>query len=563
MKNHLESYLKILSESSPEAVISIRETIAKLVPEHVESFSHKEHIKGLLLGQVQSGKTGQMFGVIAATADTDDAFSVFVLLTSDITALQQQTYLRALETLDTFNICDENDDIRFLEKGKRTPSIIILKKNSNILKKWRNILGSSGFCNGRPIFIIDDEADAASLNTKVNQEPQEQSAINTHLSAIQQLSTSSFYLQVTATPQSLFLQTEESGSKPSFVHYFRPGKRYLGGEFFYSRPRPFTNKTTDDDELSILLDTDQTAGGMKRAVETFLITAAHTTISKDSNVCNFLIHPSVRINDHEKIKSKVGNYLQEVFQNLNQDIIKNRLKSAWDDLKESKPDIKDFTEILSFLDTKPSITVYTMNSGPESNSRLTFDEGLNIIIGGNSLGRGVTFKSLQTVYYCRSTKSPQADTFWQHSRMFGYDRDPNLMRIFMPEALFNIFYEINSANEVLLNQIEVNRFDEIQIITSKKLRPTRKNVIDQSRYDYIVGGTNYFPPVPDQSNAEVLDAVLDAYDEKKTMYDITIDEALKILKSLKSDPVSNWSIEAFSNALKAISSHKEISSLVN
>ncbi|MDO8444213.1 MAG: Z1 domain-containing protein, partial [bacterium] len=439
MPNHLESYIDIISKVSPDIALSIRKTVKKIVPEHIESFSHKEHIKGLLLGQVQSGKTGQMFGIIAAAADTDDAFSIFILLTSDISALQKQTCNRALDSMDTFNICDEHDEMRFMRAGARKPSLIVLKKNSAILKKWRNILASSGFCKGRPIFVVDDEADAASLNTLVNKE--EQSAINSHLQGILNLSTSSFYLQVTATPQSLLLQTEESNWRPSFVYYFPPGKNYLGGDFFYTKPKPFTNKITADDELSDLLHGDGIAEGLKRAIETYLVTCAHISISGNSSVCNFLVHPSIRILDHEKIKAKVVSYLNLVFANIDSNEVSGRIKNAWDDLKVSKPDIKSLGEIVRFLKTKPEISVYTMNSGPEGNSRMSFDEGFCIIIGGNSLGRGVTFKSLQTVYYCRASKAPQADTFWQHCRMFGYDRDPLLMRVFMPEALFNLFYE--------------------------------------------------------------------------------------------------------------------------
>lgn len=168
MPNHLRSYLNIVAGESPGAVESIKETVDQLIPEHVETFTHKEHVKGLLLGQVQSGKTGQMLGVIAAAADADEAFSVFVLLTSDMTGLQQQTYKRALAAMDTFNVCDEHDEMRFLEIGKRKPSLIVLKKNSSILKKWLATINQSNFLQGRPIFIVDDEADAASLNTQVN-----------------------------------------------------------------------------------------------------------------------------------------------------------------------------------------------------------------------------------------------------------------------------------------------------------------------------------------------------------------------------------------------------------
>lgn len=556
---HTESYLKILEQTSPSSVMSVKDTLQKIVPEHIEPFSHQEHIKGLLLGEVQSGKTGQLLGIISAAADTDEGFSIFILLTSDITALQQQTYKRAL-AMDTFNVCDEHDEMRFLEVGGRKPSIIVLKKNSRILRKWRNILASSGLCVGRPIFVIDDEADAASLNTMVNK--REVSSINNHLRSILGLSTSSFYLQVTATPQSLLLQSEDSDWRPAFIHYFPPGRGYLGGDFFYSKPKPYTNITTDDDELSILLNTDETADGLKRAIETYLITGAHIMLSGDSKVCNFLVHPSMRIADHEKIKAKVIQYLNHVFDNLASAEVQRRLKAAWENLQRTKPQLKAYTDIQRYLVDKPEITVYTMNSGPEGNSRLVFDEGLNIIIGGNSLGRGVTFKGLQTVYYCRSARSPQADTFWQHCRMFGYDRDPNLMRVFMPAPLYNLFSEINAANEILVKQVEKDSFDDIQIVTTGRIRPTRSNVLDQNKYNFIVGGVNYFPPLPDEGNVQKVDAVLEGFDDKKSMHDITIDQTKHILEQFKPDPSTNWSIKAYIDALSAIQSHRETPNLV-
>ena len=39
-------------------------------------------------------------------------------------------------------------------------------------------------------------------------------------------------MEVTGTPQSILLQTIRSGWKPYFIYYFRPGKGYLGGNFF-------------------------------------------------------------------------------------------------------------------------------------------------------------------------------------------------------------------------------------------------------------------------------------------------------------------------------------------
>ena len=512
-----------------------------------------DHVVGLLLGQVQSGKTNQMFGVMSAAADA--GFELFIVLTSGMTALQQQTFERAMQSIDTFNVCDENDEVRFFSKKLRQPTVVVLKKNASVLRKWKNHLASSGYCTGRPIFIIDDEADATSLNTKTNSPELDKSTINQLLDDIKKLCSSSFYLQVTATPQPILLQSLDTGWKPEFIHYFPPGKGYLGGSFFYSKPHPFTNISTQDDELSILLETDTTPNGLKQAANAYLITAAHLS-SQGSKVCNFLVHPSSKIDDHSVISKKLKIYIKYIISNTDSEEVIEHLEQAYVGLRQSKPDLLDFNKIVTFIKNGPAINYITMNSGPESETAPDIETGLNIVVGGNSLGRGVTFKGLQTVYYLRSSKKPQADTFWQHSRMFGYDRDPLLMRVFMPRALYNLFAEINSSNEVLFDQIEKGNLDKLQLMFPPGVKPTRDSVIDKSKLDIFVGGVNYFPPNPDQYNALKLDGILAEYDEKSRKHSINVAKAIEILANIKDDTINNWSIGSFISALKSLSSEK-------
>lgn len=552
--SHVSEYLTNLAEDTPEAVASVRGTVNDISKNHLANFSYMNHEVGLLLGQVQSGKTGQMFGVMSAAAD--HGFELFLVLTSGMTALQQQTFERAMQSIDTFNVCNENDEVRFLSKKLRQPTAIVLKKNASVLRKWKNHLASSGYCTGRPIFIIDDEADATSLNTKINKKDlEEKSTINQILEDIKHLCTSSFYLQVTATPQPLLLQSLDSGWKPEFIHYFKPGNGYLGGSFFYSKPTPFTNISTQDDELSLLLETDETPHGLKLAATTYLVTAAHQ-MSEKRKVCNFLIHPSSKIDDHTVIANKLKTYMKYVIANTDDPEVQRQLEQSYVGLRQSKPDIIDFKDVISFLGSKPDFKYITMNSGPDSETTPDINDGLNIVVGGNSLGRGVTFKGLQTVYYLRSAKKPQADTFWQHSRMFGYDRDPLLMRVFMPRALYNLFAEINSSNEVLYEQIEHGNLDKLQLMFPPGVKPTRDSVVDKSKLDVLVGGVNYFPPNPDQSNAFELDSILEQYNEKKLSHEIDTETAINILSRIKDDKINNWNISSYISALRALASEK-------
>ena len=420
---YLENYLeRIKRKGNLTLADAISKTVSDVVPQYISNFSFREHVVSLLVGDVQSGKTSHMFGLMCAAAD--EGFVNFILLTTDNILLQQQTFKRAEADLCDFCICDENDYLKFVQNNMRKPAVIVLKKNGRILKQWKNNLSSTNFVAGNPLFIIDDEADAASLNTKVNKNAQ--STINKNLEEIKKTTTSSIYMEVTGTPQSILLQTIRSGWKPYFIYYFRPGKGYLGGNFFFPPEVPPYIVLTDNDEATdILNDEEFPENGLKTALVTHLLTSAHIMLSGGS-VCNFLIHPSMKTDQHTGFAEKIGEYLNEIIYSYDEEVTRGYFKSIYDGLKLTKHDMIDFSKAYKYIidqmkNDKISILVLNSFSSYEENAQ--YESGINILVGGNSLGRGVTFPQLQTIYYCRVAKSPQADTMWQHARMFGYGRD--------------------------------------------------------------------------------------------------------------------------------------------
>ncbi|MFQ5686298.1 MAG: Z1 domain-containing protein [Candidatus Scalindua sp.] len=439
----------------------------------------------------------------------------------------------------------------------RKPVLIILKKNYKVLEQWRNNLSSSRFLSsGRPLFIIDDEGDTASLNTKVNK--QEQSTINLHLNEIKNMSTSSIYLQVTATAQALLLQTALSGWKPQFVHYFKPGKNYLGGKFFYSDPKSFVINLTDEDELvKIKSDEEYIAPGLSKALLTFLITSAHIFLTKSNNVCSFVIHPSIRISDHEIIAKKIGEFLNQLIIAINENRLKDELKVVWTELQKPQPDLYDFEKSYHFICqhlTEQKICIITINS--ENSSNFKHESGVNIIIGGNSLGRGVTFNGLQTIYYSRKAKIPQADTFWQHCRMFGYDRIPTLMRIFISPLLHKLYSDLNKSNTALVEHIAANGLNNLNIVTPEGVNPTRKNIILKDSLLITVGGVNYFPSYPTNKSVREIDDILNDYTEKNYS-ECQLDIIMKILNLMGSVRPEEWNSKGFITCVKMlVETHK-------
>ena len=264
--SYLESYLQRIRANGNNALAdAIKKTVDDVVPQYISNFSFNEHVVSLLVGDVQSGKTSHMFGLMCAAAD--ESFTNFILLTTDNILLQQQTYKRAERDLCDFCVCDENDYLKFVQNNLHKPAVIVLKKNTSVLKQWKNNLSSTNFCAGNPLFIVDDAADAASLNTQVNRN--RQSTINKNLEAIKKTTSSSIYMQVTGTPQSILLQTRKSGWKPYFIYYFKPGKGYLGGNFFFTADPPKQIVFTDNDEASEIINDDEfPENGLKNALLT-------------------------------------------------------------------------------------------------------------------------------------------------------------------------------------------------------------------------------------------------------------------------------------------------------
>lgn len=548
--SYLENYIERIKNKGNMALAdAINKTVADVVPQYISNFSFRDHVVSLLVGDVQSGKTSHMFGLMCAAAD--EGFVNFILLTTDNILLQQQTYKRAEKDLSDFCICDENDYLKFVQNNMKRPAVIVLKKNGRILKQWKNNLSSTNFVAGNPLFIVDDEADAASLNTKVNKNTQ--STINKNLEEIKKTTTSSIYMEVTGTPQSILLQTIKSGWKPYFIYYFRPGKGYLGGNFFFPpEVPPYIVLTDNEDAADILNDEEFPENGLKVALVTHLLTSAHIMLS-GGTVCNFLLHPSMKTEQHKGFAEKIGEYLNEILYSYEEDVTNSFFKSVYDKLRETKPNMVDFNEAYEYIidqmkNDKISILVLNSFSSYEENTQ--YDKGINILVGGNSLGRGVTFPQLQTIYYCRVAKSPQADTMWQHARMFGYDRNPDLMRVFMPPKLFKLFSDINRTNNIIIKQIEnANNGNDLKIFYPTGLKPTRKNVLDKKAVGVYSGGVNYFPFYPVNKDINALDEILSAFENDT--YSVSLKLFTRILDLLDSE-TEDWNAKVFKGFINSM-----------
>src|SRR3989344_1207627 len=497
---------EIKTEASLHAIV---ERAGKILGYAVDPIAGStEPSYGLLYGLIQSGKTSIITVTTAMAAD--NGFKCIIILTSDINLLYGQTLQRIrsqLRGLTVFGKSDWNDLSRFERQLRTSPFAIVCSKNTSHLKNLIDAfkhVGSSG-SRGLPTLIIDDEADQASLNTKTNKNAkkrtEELSAINKYITEIRQFFQINTYLQVTATPQALFLQTPNGLYRPSFTVLSEPGPGYIGGEaFFESESKLLRNVDIDEvDELKSGFQPNPTHKipvGLKEAVLSFLIAATARNINYPSENFSFLCHISHTKVDHKHVVNLIDSFREDIviaFKNKDSTAFKklrDELFVAYNDITKTEPVLPEFEKILQRIEfLLPGASIKEINSNSEE--AITLDHVYSIFVGGNKLGRGVTIPNLITSYYGRNPKHPNSDTVLQHARMYGYrERHIGVTRLFLPEKLaehFRLIHQMEKALRELVSKYPAGKFEGIYI--ASPVNPTRRNVLDPNSIGvYVAGG---------------------------------------------------------------------------
>lgn len=120
----LQTYLNKLNSS--ELAQSVQKTVNSFM-EGLDKITLKKVQNVLLLGNVQSGKTAQVLGVLSALAEREN--KLFLYMTTDSVDLQQQTLKRAKTSLDKFIVLSEEHENLLDEMLKQDlPILVVLRK---------------------------------------------------------------------------------------------------------------------------------------------------------------------------------------------------------------------------------------------------------------------------------------------------------------------------------------------------------------------------------------------------------------------------------------------------
>lgn len=195
---------------SNEVQVCIRQTVERLLT----STANVTH-PGMLLGKIQSGKTRTFIGVIALAFDS--GYDICVVFTKGTKALAEQTYKRLQDEFREFVDCDNvkvydimNIPVQLTSYIRRQKLIIIVKKQTHNLDKLVRFFNTYPDSASKRTLLIDDEADIASIGFRRDRTQQDGVSMNVLASKINRIRTGFAnnydFLQVTATPYSLYLQ---------------------------------------------------------------------------------------------------------------------------------------------------------------------------------------------------------------------------------------------------------------------------------------------------------------------------------------------------------------------
>jgi hypothetical protein len=508
-----KKYLSIDEGFSRDVVEKIFKTTDEILDFMANPTSEVEVIKrGLVMGNVQSGKTANYLSLINKSADV--GYKLIILIAGIHNNLREQTQSRVNggfigfdrvenkevgvskygHTKGPFSFTSTKYDFKkeiatsfnFNPEDAIVPVILVIKKNSATLKNLLDWLISNKKRNAYsnyPLLLIDDEADNASINTKKH--PDEITTINRQIRQVLQLFKVRSYVGYTATPfANIFINPESKIEThghdlfpEDFIVSLESPDNYVGAEKIFNTENNTLRYIKDNEVcLDVKLGKEDTVDCLPdsfyEAFHTYLLATGIRKIRKNKNLhSSMLINVSFRIHIQKQVRELVLDYLKNLkihiqynyTKPLNEMLKNDKIKKLYEvwikEFKNENASI-NFQEILEHLNLhSKNIKVFLINSKKTDDEKLNYDdykeEGLSAItIGGYSLSRGFTIEGLTVSYFLRN--SQMYDTLLQMGRWFGYRNGyEDLCRIYMREEAIGWYKHISEATEELKEEFKI------------------------------------------------------------------------------------------------------------
>lgn len=527
--------------------------------------------RGMVVGHVQSGKTSNYVGLINKA--TDAGYKVIIVIAGTISSLRRQTqeriddgYIgrnssafinvgeRKITGVGHYNV---NTDIysltsSYYRKGDEgdfnqaianrlnipignNPVVFVIKKNKSILENlidWFSKDSNISMSNGQPklinvpALIIDDEADAASVNA--TKDINEVKTINRLIRTLLNIFDQNTFIGYTATPYAnLFipqdfneeLSTTVKGKQyligadlfpKDFIINIKAPKNYIGASKIFGLEDPVSGESNEPLDIFRPIYSeeynpplfekinkynkdnlpDYLPKSLEKAIMSFILTCAIRRLRGHSKKHNsMLVHVALYVIWIDRVALLVDEKVKEFKHNIeaNDEDFLNALKQLYVedyipttenilenlDYTDRRIKIHDWEEVKSEIKNAVSKIDVRAVHGTRSTSNLEYhkieeidynrhENGLYVIAVGGSRLARGITLEGLSISYYLRT-TKMYDSLMQMGRWFGYRPGyVDLCRLFTNERIFNWFNHITMATEEMRND-----FDELTISHQK------------------------------------------------------------------------------------------------
>ncbi|CAM2783418.1 hypothetical protein JHFBIEKO_2208 [Methylobacterium mesophilicum] len=456
---------------------SLLEASAQILGSGVEPGGAAGSRTGLVVGLVQSGKTMSFTTVMALARDND--FPIVILIAGNKDNLLTQSHTRLARDLDTERdswprawkirknirgVDQESEQLlRQTLAGWQTSSndderatlILTVLKQKDRLAALTELLKKFDLSRTH-VLIVDDEADQASLNTKVRKGLE--STTYTRLRELREAVPCHTYLQYTATPQAPLLINIADTLSPDFVRVLEPGGDYVGGAEFFDSGSPYV---LDIPVIDLPVQGVMPADPPESMLEAMRVFFVGLALGKKRR--SMLIHPSRIRNDHREVTQWASAAIQEWATTLElapsdpdrQELIAD-FQVAYDELATTAqlPPFQEVEETLLRSLKHTTVIEFNTNGRPKT-PEIDWKDALGwILVGGQAVDRGFTVDALTVTYMPRSIGGGNADTLQQRARFFGYKRPfLGICRIYLDAQARTAFESYVEHENIMRNEL--------------------------------------------------------------------------------------------------------------
>ena len=414
-----QTYKKGLLDSGfkPVSVGEIERASLRILKRLSLDTTKSRPIKGLVVGNVQSGKTANMAALMAMAADW--GWNMFIILSGTIDNLRKQTQSRLFGDLNRPNcklvwrslehlqknmpIGSRAQDLHFEDSSSDRYFTVCLKNKKRLVNLIKWLQMSESTQSQMKILVIDDEADQAGINT-ADIDSNEKKAINKLITALvngndytdTKISVryhAMNYIGYTATPYANILNDGRIDSlyPRNFISTLAVSKEYFGPQQIFGSPTGIYEgldiiRVVNDDDIQLIQDLHDNGGyilplSLQNAICWFICGVACMRHLGYKKPISMLVHTSQKTSHHSNVADAIELWITSNDTNY----IVKKCHEVWDaetsrftfeDFRNQYPDydrldseINDYPDFSS-IDSE----IYNLLFGQQRCSHIKLDE---------------------------------------------------------------------------------------------------------------------------------------------------------------------------------------------